>query len=213
MNPSEGWRVEYDYRSANLPDHVRKGVMAYSVLPLRAIIFQFLFLLLAIALEAIVLYRILNLSYRHSIAYSTSLNLLSTVMGWLLFFGGHSFLPEELERQLLSYIFFERFFPNPWLASVVPILVMTGFVMFIGTFVLEWNGLALINLMLGEKMSSSKPPPDQIEQVAFQRRAKTVAFQVDSTAVAVLIANAFSYSVILFFLLIRWLEQFYQAPV
>ena len=57
-----------------------------AVLPLRAIVFQCLLLLVAIALEAKVLRRQLQLGYQPSIRYAASLNLLTVVLGWMAFF-------------------------------------------------------------------------------------------------------------------------------
>lgn len=79
------------------------------VLPLRAIVFQTLLLLIAIAIESIALQRILNISRKTAIQYSAILNLLSTFIGWLCFFVVQSITPGFLANQLIRYIFFDRF--------------------------------------------------------------------------------------------------------
>lgn len=55
------------------------------ILPLRAFIFQTLLLLTSIAIEATIIHRQLNLSRLTSIQYATTLNLFSTVLGWIVF--------------------------------------------------------------------------------------------------------------------------------
>lgn len=79
------------------------------VLPLRAIVFQTLLLLVSIAIESVVFQRILNISRKTATQYSAILNLLSTFISWLCFFVVQSITPGFLENQLIRYIFFDRF--------------------------------------------------------------------------------------------------------
>ncbi|MGI0488312.1 filament integrity protein FraC [Pantanalinema rosaneae CENA516] len=176
-----------------------------SILPLRAIIFQMLFLLVTIALEGLVFFKNLNLDYKTSMRYAAVLNLFSTFLGWLFFFQINQFLPEDVQRQFISYIFFDRFFPNPWFAAVTPIIILTSLGIFIGTFLVELNGLELLEYLL-DKTKSSQPPTEHIAR--FQgRRDQIIRFQANTKAHTLLIANAASFSAILLLLLIRWVEQ------
>ncbi|MFB2938645.1 filament integrity protein FraC [Aerosakkonemataceae cyanobacterium BLCC-F154] len=79
------------------------------VLPLRAVVFQTLLLLISIAIESVVLQRLLNISRKTATAYSAILNLLSTFIGWLCFFVIEALTPGFLQTQLIRYIFFDRF--------------------------------------------------------------------------------------------------------
>lgn len=82
------------------------------LLPLRAILFQALFLLVAIAIESFILHKRLYLSRRMSIEYAASLNLFSTVCGWTLFFLVEPLMPVGLREQMVNFIFFSDFAPH-----------------------------------------------------------------------------------------------------
>lgn len=179
--------------------------MIDSILPLRAIVFQMLFLLVTIALEGLVFFKNLNLDYKTSMRYAAVLNLFSTFLGWVIFFEINLFLPEDVQRQFISYIFFDRFFPNPWFAAVTPIIVITSLAIFIGTFLVELNGLELLEYLL-EKTKDSQAPTEHIAR--FQgRRDQIIRFQANTKAYTILVANAASFSAILLLLIIRWIEQ------
>ena len=60
------------------------------LIPFRLIVTQSLLIVVAIALEAIILRRFLQYPPRKSVEYSTSINLFSLVVGWF-------FLPESGE--------------------------------------------------------------------------------------------------------------------
>lgn len=79
------------------------------VLPLRAVVFQTLLLLISIAIESVVLQRILNISRKTATEYSAILNLLSTFVGWLCFFVIQSIPLKTLQIQLIRYVFYARF--------------------------------------------------------------------------------------------------------
>jgi hypothetical protein len=176
-----------------------------SILPLRAIVFQMLFLLVAIALEGLVFFKNLNLDYKTSMRYAAVLNLFSTFLGWVIFFEVNLFLPEDVQRQFISYIFFDRFFPNPWLAAVTPVIVITSLAIFIGTFLVELNGLELLEYLL-ERNKDSQSPTEHMTRLQ-GRRDQIIRFQANTKAYTILIANAASFSAILLLLIIRWIEQ------
>lgn len=178
------------------------------ILPLRAIAFQSLFLLLAISLEALVLYKLLpDLDYKTSARYSMSMNLFSTVVGWLVFFSVQVFLPADLQIQLISYFFFEKFFPNPWANRVTPILVVTMLGIFMGVFFLEYQGLVLLERMLEKRKPEEAQEARKRIRGGYSRLESGIPFKQNNQAYAVLVANACSFSVILFLLFIRWLER------
>jgi hypothetical protein len=176
--------------------------MDFGVLPLRAIAFQGLFLLIAIALEAIVYFKQLDFDYKTSVRYAASVNLFSTSIGWLLFFNLQVLLPPPLKDQLISYFFFERFFPNPWAPSIAPLLALSGLIIFLGVFLLELKSLELLDLLL-EKVKPGDTLMSREDSRTSRLRHHGIMFKSNSRAYAVLVANAYSFSVILFLLIIR----------
>ncbi|MBW4582724.1 MAG: hypothetical protein KME42_24400 [Tildeniella nuda ZEHNDER 1965/U140] len=176
--------------------------MFFEILPLRAVVFQILFLLIAIALEALVFYRTLSLDYKTSMQYAVSVNLLSTFVGWLCFFIGQPFLPLAWRVQLISFIFFEQFYADPMLLNVAPVLIILTLGMFLGTFLIKLKGLDFLELLLekNEKPSSAI----EAKPLRFRRQQKPlVGFRSNSRIYAVLVANAVSFSVILVLLFLR----------
>ncbi|NES25501.1 MAG: filament integrity protein fraC, partial [Symploca sp. SIO3E6] len=81
--------------------------MKEAVLPLETIVFQTLLLLVAIALEGRVFYHRLNLGRQISIKYAASINLLAAIISWFLFFLVQNWLPQELESEVINFIFFD----------------------------------------------------------------------------------------------------------
>lgn len=119
-------------------------------LPLTVMLTQALLLLLAIAIEAVVIQRQLQFAPRKSIEYSASINLLSTVLGWLVFFVMVETvpLPETLELEILNLIFFDQ----PIRGGLIWVLTI-GLMTFFGTILTERIGFTLLQWLLNE----SKP--------------------------------------------------------
>jgi hypothetical protein len=184
--------------------------MNFGILPARAIAFQILFLLVAIALEAIVLYRRLPYDYKSSVRYATTMNLLSTFVGWIVFFNVQPVLPEELKIQLISLFFFERVFGNAWIGGVTPMLVMTALFTFLGVIVAEYQALMLLETLLEtrkaeENVESILRPRDRFK---FRRLEEGgILFKKNDRAYTILVANSLSFTAILLILLLRWLDQ------
>ncbi|MBW4695671.1 MAG: hypothetical protein KME27_28305 [Lyngbya sp. HA4199-MV5] len=182
--------------------------MFFEVLPLRAVVFQTLFLLIAIALEAPIFHRTLELDYKASMQSTISVNLLSTFIGWICFFLGQPFLPIEWQVQLISFIFFEQFHADSLLLNVAPVLVVLTLGMFLGTFLIKLQGLALLDRLLERKQE----PTGAIAEKPIRFRSKQtqlIRFRSNSRIYAVLVANAASFSVILLLLFLRLLGQIY----
>ncbi|MDX2228075.1 MAG: hypothetical protein NW220_00465 [Leptolyngbyaceae cyanobacterium bins.349] len=190
--------------------------MNFGVLPARAIAFQILFLLVAIALEALVLYRRLPYDYKTSVRYAATINLLSTFVGWVFFFNVQQLLPEDLRIQLISFFFFERFFPNGWAEGMAPLVITTALGIFLGVIVTEYQGLTLLETIL-----ETRKPDAETESILksrdrfkFQRLQEgSVLFKKNDRAYTLLVANSLSFSVILVILLLRWLDQTYFGNV
>ena len=167
------------------------------VLPLRAIAFQLLFLFMAIAIEAAVLNERLNLGRKLSMQYAATVNLLSTVVGWMVFFGIEPWLPTPARQLLVEYVFFG-------VRSVPPTIYLIGFTAFVLTFALKLQGIEFLELLLekttlpvAEESSGSRK---------FQGRKKQLELSGNNQPnrpMAVLWANAFSFVAITVILIIR----------
>ncbi|MGD1715637.1 filament integrity protein FraC [Hydrocoleum sp. CS-953] len=82
--------------------------MNLTILPLRAIVSESLILLVVIAIESWFFQLRLNLIPKVSVEYATVMNLISTCVGWVLFFYGATLLPNRLEEQIVAYILFGK---------------------------------------------------------------------------------------------------------
>jgi hypothetical protein len=169
------------------------------VLPLRAILYQLLFLVLAIAVESYVIQRYLGIGKKSSIQYAATANLLSTVVGWFVFFVVEPWLPDTWRQLLINYIFFD-------LTNAPPILIGLAFVTFLGTFIVKLQSLNWLDLILENK----QPTEIQVrDRTKFQgRKAQRQAFaEVPSRALAVLWANAASFTAITLIIAIRTFSE------
>lgn len=182
--------------------------MFFEVLPLRAVVFQSLFLLIAIALEAPIFRRTLDLDYKASMQSAISVNLLSTFIGWICFFISQPFLPIEWRVQLISLIFFEHFYTDQFLPSVASVLVVFTLGMFLGTFLIKLQGLELLDLLLDRKQESTSAIVEK--PIRFRNKQKQLIGKSSNSRVyAVLVANAASFSAILLLLFLRLAGQIY----
>lgn len=178
------------------------------VLPIRLILFQVLFILVAIATESMVLQWQLRLQRKASIQYAACLNLFSTAIGWLIFFGLQNIFSYLfsgiLGQQVMSYILFGQFFSPEWLQGMSTLLVIMALLTFFGTFLVEWNGLALLEYFLGTRKIIFRPSlPQATDQLSRYTMTPASTEEGPNRGYAVLLANAASYSVILLILLVR----------
>jgi hypothetical protein len=169
-----------------------------AVVPLRMIIFQCLFLLMAVALEGYVLQRRLAITPRKSIEYAASVNLLSTLVGWLAFFSAEANLPLNIRLQFMNFVFF-----NQLSGGMASWLIPSGFVTFFVSFFLKLQGLVLLQRLLEVPQQDSERLP---RFPGLDRRQPT-RVGVSKEAVAVLFANSLSYSSIALILFTRFLIQ------
>lgn len=171
------------------------------VLPLRAILFQLMLLLITIAIEAVIYHRKLKLPRQTSVEYSTSLNLLSTVLGWIAFFLIQTQLSPSVRIQLISRIFFNSFYGtfNTLPVFVILVTVSTfGFVYFV-----ELKGLDLLQALLKTSPKNTSAS-SKSKSPALKTRLKKAFRRTDtSEAIVVLLANAWSHAVVLIFLFLR----------
>ncbi|MBW4517560.1 MAG: hypothetical protein KME11_20340 [Timaviella obliquedivisa GSE-PSE-MK23-08B] len=177
-----------------------------SVVPLRAIAFQIVFLLMAIAIEATVLHKQLNIPPKQSVQFAASINLLTTVLGWLVTFlllGTSLALPTplltELKIALMNFIFFDQ-----WSNGTAELLIMICFITFFVSLGMKWLGLVGLDWLM--KKDLPKAPDVVVETGVFvspQRKPRQFRPRLNTT----LVANAWSYSAILVALLLRIVFQ------
>jgi hypothetical protein len=177
------------------------------VLPLQLIVFQVLFLLVAIALESRVFHRRLKLTRKNSVQYATSLNLWSVVIGWLIFLILESLLPQFLRIQIISFIFFDQPIGSP-LNEADPRIIFIGIVIFFFSFFVKILGFEFIKIWIHNQpnpFSTSSDISNKRPSLFSQPKRKITQYK-PNFAFAVLLANAYSYSAILLLLVLRFMD-------
>lgn len=172
------------------------------ILPLRAVVFQCLLLLVAIALEAIVLRRQLRLGFQPSIRYAASLNLLAVVLGWIVFFSLERLLPGTMRTQIISYVLFGHFYTNSMVGSLGAIVVAVGLIVFFITFWLKAIALRWLTWLLEVPIVKPRESSDNPNRFRY-RRLQAASETASPHLLAVLQANALSFTAILLLLLLR----------
>jgi hypothetical protein len=167
------------------------------ILPIGAIFFEILFLLIAIPLEAYILNRWLKFDKRTSIFYAIALNVFSSVIGWIVFFTVEPILSIAIKKELINYVFFNKL-QDP---SIGTIIVLLSFTIFIATFLVKFLLMKILIIFMGEGGKKT-----ETEIISSQQRASYMnmaKLQNTNLITATLIANSLSYSAITFIILIR----------
>ncbi|MEM6752779.1 MAG: filament integrity protein FraC [Cyanobacteria bacterium P01_C01_bin.38] len=173
----------------------------FQVFPFGVILFDFLFLLVAIPVEAFILNKRLKFDKRTSSFYAISMNLFSNVIGWVVFF---ILEPTDFfntyKAQIISFLLYNRLNDQ-----VYGGIVMAAFVTFFGTLMVKFALLRLFILSLsnpGEKKAEPQPE-DAILQQRKSRRGYRKTWQSTSLFTTTLIANSLSYSAITLVVMFR----------
>ena len=101
--------------------------MITSIIPLKTIILQTFFLLVAIAIEGAFLYEFLKFSRKTSLDYAIPMNLFSTITSWLMFFTFVPWIGQPLQTDLMDYIFFNQVSDSLYyslILSVAPLFII-----------------------------------------------------------------------------------------
>lgn len=181
--------------------------MTEPVLPIQTILFQVLFLLVAIALEARVLHRRLSITRKTSVEYATSINLLAAIVGWLSFFILQNRLPQQLKDQIISYIFFDRLLGSQP-ENLHLLIAAAGSFIFFSAFLIKLKGLQLLEAGLQSSPEVQLSPTlDKRRRSVFSDRLEQAILRTDpNQATTILLANAYSHSAILLLLFLRFLQ-------
>ncbi|NDJ21452.1 filament integrity protein fraC [Nostoc sp. B(2019)] len=161
-----------------------------TIFPIGAILFDFLFLLMAIPIEAYVFSNRLKFDKKTSTFYAISINLFSSVLGWVIFFVSEPILPIQFKTQLINYVFFNSFKS----ASAQSLLILTAFIIFFATFLMKFFLLRILLVSLTEK--PWKKEEEQTSPRKKWRRFSSAKLQNTNLATTTLIANSLSYSAI-----------------
>ncbi|MEL6322253.1 MAG: filament integrity protein FraC, partial [Cyanobacteria bacterium J06626_14] len=158
------------------------------------------FLVLAIAIEAFIIQQQLQYLPRKCIEYAASLNLLSTIIGWLIFFSSPFFLPDALKFQIVNYIAFGQLD-----AAILTWLIPLAFITFFGTIGIEWLGFLLLDHFLSDKpffnAATFTGRRNLFQAVAVRPRQSKSGISQPDILQAVISGNSFSYGVILVLLI------------
>lgn len=176
------------------------------LLPIKAVVFQSMLLLVAIALEAMVLRQRLRLGYQTSVQYAATINLLATSLGWIAFLSLEAVLPTALRHQIISYVLFSRFFSNVWLEALPVIMVMAAIAVFFATYWVKLQSLSALVALLGQTPVLEAPAlADRPGRSRSARRGAPSAARTRTATytVAVLQANALSFTAIVVLLILQ----------
>ncbi len=177
------------------------------VLPLQLIVFQVLFLLVAIALESRVFHRRLKLTRKNSVQYATSLNLWSVVIGWIIFLFLEPLLPKFFQNEIVSFIFFNHPIGSE-LDEANPQILIAGIIIFFFAFLIKLLGFAFIENWIHDNPAQFKVSSELSNKrpTLLNPSKRKITKPKPNPALALLLANAYSYSAILLILVLRFLE-------
>ncbi|MEL6326325.1 MAG: filament integrity protein FraC [Cyanobacteria bacterium J06626_23] len=175
------------------------------IFPLKAVVFQVMFLLIAIAIEGNVLRQRLRLGYQTSIQYATTINLMTTVVGWLSFLAIERFVDTSVRAQIISYVMFDRLITNGLWPRMEWAILVAGLAAFFVTLLIKLKGLEMIMRMMGTWSMPEKPKDlDRADKYERARTGRTLYQQASNHLTsAVLQANALSFSAVLILLILR----------
>jgi len=169
------------------------------LLPIGVMLFNLLFFLIAIPIEAYVFNRRLKFDKKTSIFYAIATNLFSGTLGWVIFFFLEPILPPELKSELINYVFFNNFRYSNTQAT----LIFTTFIIFFATFLMKFLLLQLFVLTLSEAGWKKPEITETSQRRQLRRTSPSIKLQTTNLVTTTLIANSFSYTAITIVLLIR----------
>lgn len=169
------------------------------LLPLGVILFNLLFLLVAIPIEAYVFNIRLKFDKKTSIFYAIATNLFSGTLGWIIFFILEPNLPIDIKSELINYIFFNNFNSPNTQAT----LIFSTFIIFFITFLMKFLLLQVFVFTLSETGWKKSEITDTSQRRQWRRAGGGIRLQSTNLVITTLIANSLSYTAITIILLIR----------
>ncbi len=113
------------------------------IFPIGGFLFDFLFVLIAIPIEAYVLHSRLKFDKKTSTFYAISINLFSSVIGWFIFFVSEPILPIQVKSELINYMFFNNFKSS----NTQTLIILTACIIFFTTFLMKFFILRVLLLI------------------------------------------------------------------
>ncbi|MEH1822740.1 MAG: filament integrity protein FraC [Nostoc sp.] len=175
--------------------------MLPKIFPIGGILFDLLFVMIAIPIEAYVLHSRLKFDKKTSTFYAISINLFSSVIGWCIFFVSEPLLPIQVKSELINYMLFNSF----KLPSTQTLIILTACIIFFATFLMKFFILRVLLFSLHEPVvkKEAKEEETKISQRQQRLRLSSVNFQNTNLVTTILIANSLSYTAITIILLFR----------
>lgn len=174
------------------------------LIPFRLMVTQSLLLVVAIALESLILRRFLQYPPRKSVEYSTSINLFSLVVGWFFFLNlvSNFPLPAPILKDLMNLILFDQ-----WSSSTLAGTVVAALVTFFVTFFVEVIGFTSLQKLREEDEALERQIDRTRKRPKYGQSRARGLFSVGDQASAdplytLLLANAASYTAIVMILLL-----------
>jgi cell division protein FtsB len=167
------------------------------IVPVGLIVFETLFLLVAIPIEGYILNRLLKFDKKTSIFYAIAMNVFSSVIGWNVFFLIEPVLPVQTKSELISYVFFNNFKNSQTQSHIIFIC----FVIFFATFFVKF--LLLKGLIITLDEMGKKSEAEETSQREKILKAEKMKLQNTSLVTSTLIANSLSYTAITLIIAIR----------
>lgn len=173
----------------------------FRAFPFGIILFDFLFLLVAIPIETYILHRRLKFDKRTSTFYAISVNVFSNVIGWIIFFSIEpSPFFDTYKAQLINFLLYNRLD-----GEVYSGIVLAAFITFFGTLMVKFALLKIFLISLSEPgdKKSSQESDSSANLARKSRRSNRKGWQSTSLFTTTLIANSLSYSAITLVVLFR----------
>ena len=177
------------------------------ILPLRTILFQILFLLVAMVIEAGILRQRLRLGFQTSVQYALVINLATIVAGWIGFLVVEPLASAPIREQIISYILFDNLLLNGWTTETGFVLFFCAIVVFFAAFFIKAKGLELLLKADGTwkflAQDSERPDSRDSRYARARGGASLTQASMPSFTDTVIQANAASFSVLLVLLVLR----------
>lgn len=177
------------------------------ILPLRTILFQILFLLVAIVIEAGILRQRLRLGFQTSVQYALVINLASVVAGWIAFLVIEPLAAAPIREQIISYILFDNLLIDGWNTETGATLFVCAIAVFFLAFFIKAKGLEYLLRADDIWKFLAKGNEQTVSRDSRYAKARGGAALADSSVPSftdtVIQANAASFSMVLLLLLLR----------
>lgn len=168
--------------------------MFFTVLALPVVLTQILVLLMVIAIESVFFHKFLKFSPKNSVQYVATINLLSAILGWLIFLGWEEIISHSERERLMSCFFFNQCQFLGFLSFIFNLAI------FFGSFLWKWLAFQLFMILwLRErKLFIHSPLPPKL----YLQLKNRIKFLSDAILI-VFLAHFFSYYSIIIALIVQ----------